>query len=118
MMILSEVLLFIFIFVACRLWFGAGQVCADKNLLQRGGHLVVPSTRRPPRLHGVLDANRHVVRYFSRKTHNCLLYLLVNIFYNDLMIRLLEINVTREIKKFNKYATKPRYDKLKKALGN
>lgn len=42
---------------------GQSQVGAHQNLLQRGGHAVVPAPRRPAGLHGVLHAHRHVVSH-------------------------------------------------------
>jgi hypothetical protein len=47
---------------AGRLWPGARQVHSDQDLLERGGHSVVPTARRAPRLHGLLDSHRHVGR--------------------------------------------------------
>ena len=50
------------LFSAGRLRSGPRQVRADQDLLERGGDAVVPPARRPPRLHRVLDPDRHVGR--------------------------------------------------------
>lgn len=41
---------------------GESQICADENLLQRGGDSVVPASRCSAGLHRVFHSHRHVVR--------------------------------------------------------